>query len=186
VTTPEENMSDDDMDRAVETATAILRRRIDELDSAKASQPERLAQARGAADEARGWALIEEPWESQITAIPAHNSAGERIGKALTIPNITAKELFGSRLCFDMLDCGDDDDRLDEVLSRYFSALKGDTGTLFLIFASALKTAASLVVPQLLSVIEEQANDYDTRVMLADARRKAWEGRVSEIKGSDQ
>jgi hypothetical protein len=175
-------MTPKQMDEAVDTARDILRRRVDELEQARAIQPERLAQARSDADEARGWSLIEEPWESQITAIPTYNSDGERTTDALTIPNITAKELWGTRLCFDMLDCGDDQDQIDEVLNRYFSALRGDTGTLFLIFTSALTTVASLVVPQLLDEIEQQGSNFDARVMLAEARAKAWNGRVAELR----
>jgi hypothetical protein len=150
---------------------------------AREDQPTRLAQARADADEARGWSMLEEPWESQITAVPAYNSDGERTGDALTIPNITAKELFGSRLCFDVLDCGDDDDQIDDVFSRYFAMVNGDTGLAFLLFSSALRTVANLVVPQLLEDIEQQGSNYDARVMLAEARAKAWNGRASELRG---
>jgi hypothetical protein len=183
MTTNETDLTPEQMDEAVATAQQILRRRIEELEHAKAIQPERLAQARTDADEARDWAILEEPWKSQISAVPTYNSDGNRTGDALTIPNITAKEMWGARLCFDMLDCGDDEDRLDEVRTHYFSTLKGDTGTLFLIFASALETAASLVVPELLDEIEQQGSNYDARVMLAEARAKAWNGRVAELRG---
>jgi hypothetical protein len=172
-----------DLDRAVETANQILRRRIDELEAAKTSQPDRLAKARSDAEEERGWALIEEPWETLITAIPAHNSAGERTGTAITLPSITAKELFGARLAFDMLDAGDDDDRLEAVKTRYFTELNGDTGLLFLVFAAALDTVASLIVPQLLSEIEQSGSNYTERVRLSEACAKAWSGRVSELRG---
>jgi hypothetical protein len=183
MTTNETDLTSEQMDEAVASARDILRRRVDELDHAKAVQPERLAEARTAAEEARDWAILEEPWKSQITAVPMYNSDGDRAGDALTIPNLTAKELWGSRLCFDLLDCGDDEDRIDEVRNHYFSTLKGDTGALFLIFASALTTAASLVVPQLLDEIEQQGSNYDARVMLAEARAKAWNGRVAELRG---
>jgi hypothetical protein len=185
MTTNETDLTPEQMDEALETARDILRRRADELEQAKAIQPERLAQARDAADEARGWSLLEEPWESQITAVPTYNSDGERTGDALTIPNITAKELFGSRLCFDALDCGDDDDQIDEVFSRYFAMVNGDTGLAFLLFSSALRTIANLVVPQLLDEIEQQGSNYDARVMLAEALAKAWNGRVEEIRGNN-
>jgi hypothetical protein len=186
MTTDHTDMTSEQMDEALESARDILRRRVDELEHAKAIQPERLAQARNDADEARGWSLLEESWESQITAVPTYDSAGERAGAALTIPNITAKELFGSRLCFDVLDCGDDDDRIDEVMGRYFAMVNGDTGLAFLLFSSALRTVANLVVPQLLEDIEQQGSNYDARVMIAEARAKAWNGRVSELRGGPQ
>jgi hypothetical protein len=161
-----------------------LEAQIAAMKRARENQPERLAQARSDADEARGWSLIEESWESQITAVPAYNSDGERTGDALTIPNLTAKELWGTRLCFDAIDCGDDDDQIDEVFHRYFAMVNGDTGLAFLLFSSALRTVATLVVPQLLDVIENQASDYDMRVMLAGARVKAWNGRVDDLRGA--
>jgi hypothetical protein len=89
-------------------------------------------------------------------------------------------------LCFDILDCGDDPDRIDEVLNRLFTTVHGDTGMAFIIVTSALSTIASLVVPQLLEEIEQSGSNFDERVRLADARRKAWGGRVSEIKGARQ
>jgi hypothetical protein len=181
--TTNDNMTPDQMAAVAETARDILRRRVDALEHAKATQPERLAQARDDADEARGWSLIEESWESQITAVPAYNSDGERTGNALTIPNITAKELWGSRLCFDVLDCGDDDDQIDEVFARYFSMVNGDTGLAFLLFSSALRTVANLVMPQLLDELEEHASNYDVRVMLAEARGRAWRGRANDLRG---
>lgn len=158
-------------------------RLLDHIQKSRDEQPDRLAKAREEADEARGWALIEEPWESQITALPAHNADGKRTGNALTVPNIVAKELFASRLAFDMLDAGDDYDRLEEVKTRYFTMLGGDTGSLFLLFAAALDTVASLVVPQMIDELETRASNYDVRVMIAEARAKAWAGRVSELRG---
>jgi hypothetical protein len=183
MTTNETDLTPEQMDAALESAQEILRRRVAELEHAKALQPERLTRARTDAEEARDWAILEEPWKSQITAVPMYNCDGNRAGDALTIPNLTAKELWGSRLCFDLLDCGDDEDRIDEVRNHYFSTLNGDTGALFLIFAAALTTAASLVVPQLLDEIEQQGSNYDARVMLAEARAKAWNGRVAELRG---
>ncbi|MDW5609730.1 hypothetical protein [Mycolicibacterium sp. D5.8-2] len=167
----------------LESLSNQAQRLLDHIRQSRDEQPARLAKAREEADEARGWALIEEPWESQITALPAHNADGKRTGNALTVPNITAKELFASRLAFDMLDAGDDYDRLEEVKTRYFDMLGGDTGSLFLVFAAALDTVASLVVPQMIEELEDHASNYDVRVMLAEARAKAWAGRVSELRG---
>lgn len=168
---------------AATTRLSQARALLADIEKARDEQPELLAQARSEADEARGWALIEEPWHTLITALPAHDAHGKRTGGSLTLPSITAKELFGARLAFDMLDAGEDHDRLEEVKNRYFSELKGDTGLLFLVFAAALDTVASLVVPQMLEDLENRASNYDARVLLAQARTKAWNGRVSELSG---
>ncbi|CAN5523338.1 hypothetical protein BH09ACT7_BH09ACT7_08410 [soil metagenome] len=166
----------------IESAADQAREFLAQIKRSRDEQPDRLAKAREDADEARGWAILEEPWDSQWSAIPGHSVVGE-ITAMLAVPNITAKELFGSRLAFDILDCGDDDDRINEVLGRYFSMVQGDTGMAFLLMSSALSTIASLVVPQMLDEIEQHGSNYDTRVMLAEARAKAWRGRVSELRG---
>jgi patatin-like phospholipase/acyl hydrolase len=106
-THPIDDMSLDQLDTATQAAKDILRRRIAQIELSRDEQPERLARARQQADEARGWALIEEPWEYNVAALPTRNSEGERTGDSLTLPNITAKETYGARLAFDMLDCGD-------------------------------------------------------------------------------
>lgn len=163
------------------------RRQIAAIEKARDEQPERLAQARAAADEARGWSLIEEPWHTLITAIPAHTADGKRTGNALTLPSITAKELFGARLAFDMLDAGldadDNPDRIEDVKNRYFGELQGDTGLLFLVCMAALDTVASLVVPQLVDELETRASNWDVRVLLAEARTNSWRGRVADLRG---
>lgn len=167
-------------------AVQEARERIKQIDQARNDQPALLAKARSEADEARGWSLIEEPWASLITALPAYNSAGERTGNSLVLPSIIAKELFGARLAFDMLDAGLDAeenlDRIDEVKNRYFAELQGDSGLLFLVCMAALDTIASLIVPQMVDELETHASNYDVRVMLAEARTKSWNGRVSEIR----
>lgn len=176
-------MSNDVDDATIQSAMEIARRRmrcIEELERACDEQPARLVEARARADEARGWSLIEEPFDDQVTSIPADDGTA-----TLALPNITAKELWGARLCFDLLDCGDDYDQLDTVMSRMFTTARGDTGLAFLIASSALKTVAALVVPQLLDEIEREASNYEERVRLAEARAKAWDGRVSEIRESD-
>lgn len=177
------DMTQEEFDQVVTDAHTRLdqiRAYAKQIDEARESQPERLAEARAEADEARGWALIEEPWTELVTALPAHTQDGKRTGNAMALPSITAKELFGARLAFDILDCGDDFDRLDEVQNRYYAELSGDTGTLFLIAFAALTTIASVVMPQMLEDIEEQGN-WDARVLLAMARTRAWRDRVKDI-----
>lgn len=160
-----------------------IRAQLAAIEQAREEQPERLAAARTAADEARGWSLIEEPWHTLIAAIPTHDADGRRTGDALTLPSITAKELFGARLAFDMLDAGGDHDQRDAVKNRFFRELKGDTGLLFLVAMAALDTIAGYVVPQMLDDLEGSASNYDARVLLAEARMKAWNGRVADLQG---
>lgn len=179
------HMTIEDIERASAAAHDILRRRIQQIEDTKASQPERLAKARAEADEARGWSLIEEPWDDQWGAVPGYTADGA-ISAMMAVPNSTAKELFGTRLLFDTLDCGDDDDAIDAVITRYFAMVHGDPGMAFLLFSSALRTCANLVVPQMLDELEQSASNYDVRVMLAEARAKAWNGRVNELRATDE
>lgn len=160
------------------SAAQRIREQIKGIERAKDSQPDRLAKARSDAEQARGWALLEEPFGDQVTSVTSVNGA-----ETLSLPNITAKELWGARLCFDLLDCGDDFDQIDAVMSRLFSTVNGDTGIAFLIASAALSTIAGLVVPELLAEIEHSASNYDVRVKLAEARAKSWNGRVSELRG---
>jgi hypothetical protein len=167
-----------DMDRAVESATQILRRRVDEIEAAENAQPERLAKARSDAEVARGWALLEEPLDGQITSIASTDGTA-----LLSLPNITARELWGARLAFDLLDCGDSFDQIDAVVGRLFSSANGDTGITMTIMSAALSTIAALVVPQLFDTIEQSGSDYDERARLCEARARAWHGRVIELRG---
>lgn len=171
------DMTPDEMDRAVESARDILRRRADELDEAKASQPERLAKARSDAEEARGWALLEEPLAGQVKSIDSIDGQA-----SLTLPNMVAKELWGARLAFDLLDCGDDYEEIDAVTARLFAAAGGDTGVMMLIQAAALSTIAALIVPQFLQEIEIHGSNWDERVRLCEARAKAWHGRADKLR----
>jgi hypothetical protein len=70
------------------SAVDRLREQIAAMEEAKASQPERLAAARSDAEEARGWALLEEPLGGQVASIASIEGA-----ESLTVPNMVAKEL---------------------------------------------------------------------------------------------
>lgn len=171
--TTTDNTDLEDTESAVTQARAL----IAHIEKSRDEQPARLAKARADAEEARGWALIEEPFAGQVTSIASVDGTA-----TLTLPNMEAKELWGARLCFDLLDCGDDYDQIDTVMSRLFSTVNGDTGVAFLITSAALSTIAGLVVPELLHEIEHTGSNYDERVRLAEARAKTWHGRVSEIR----
>lgn len=153
-----------------------MRARIKEIETARRTQPERLATARAVADEARGWSLIEEPFE--VTTVTSVDSTA-----SLALPSVTARELWGARLCFDLLDCGDDSEQINEVLARLFTTTGGDTGVTMLIMSVALSAAAALV-EQLLNEIEQHGGDWDARVRLAQARNKAWRDRIAENRNS--
>jgi hypothetical protein len=145
------------------------------MEEAKASQPERLVKARS--EEARGWALLEETLDGQVKSLTSVDGAA-----SLALPNMHARELWGARLAFDLLDCGDDFDEIDAVIGRLFTAAGGDPGVTMVIMSAALSTTAALIVPQLLDEIEHRGSNWDERVRLCEARAKAWNGRVSELR----
>ncbi len=156
-----------------------IRARIKEIETARGTQAERLATARAEAEEARGWSLLEELFEDQFTTVTSVDGTA-----SLALSSVTARELLGARLCFDLLDCGDDYDQIDEVISRLFTTTGGDTGLTMVIMAAALSTAAARVVPQLLNEIEQSGSNWDTRVRLCEARAKAWHDRIAQHRNS--
>lgn len=181
--TTESTKATDDLDvieEASRVATDILRRRIEAIEQARDTQPARLAHARQEAEQARDWAGIEEPWHQQVTNIESVDGSA-----FLTVPNVIGKEVYGARLAFDVLDCGDDIDRQNEVMSRYFGMVNGDTGTAMLLMWSALTTIATAVMPMMLDEIETVGSNYDARVLLADARTNAWSARVSVLRAEE-
>jgi hypothetical protein len=172
----------DEADRVAAEGLALaeqIRARIKEIETARGTQSERLVTARAEAEEARGWSLIEEPFEDQITSVTSVDGTA-----SLALSSVTARELWGARLCFDLLDCGDDYDQIDEVIGRLFSTTGGDTGVTMVIMSAALSTVAAVVVPQLLDEIEQSGANWDERVRLCAARAKAWRDRIAEHRNS--
>jgi hypothetical protein len=143
------------------------------------TQAERMAEARAAAEAARTKALEAEPWSWD--AVPTFDSDGELAGM-VALPTSAAVEVWGSRLAMDAVDCVDDDE-IVATIARFFKLLQGDTAHASIVFASAIHALASLVVPILLSVAEDKANDYDVRVKMAIARTRVWEGRAAHLHG---
>ncbi|WP_199253859.1 hypothetical protein [Mycolicibacterium mengxianglii] len=176
------DMSLEEIEEASRAARDILRRRIDEMEQAKETQPARLAEVRKQAERARTLCLSDEneTWDAMWTAVPTVGLDGEMNGM-FAMPSIDGKELWGARLAFDLLGCCADDDDVDNMMSEYFSQVR-EPEHMFLICAAALTTIASHVAPMLLEVIEKQARDYDTRVRLADAARNAWATRINEAR----
>lgn len=151
------------------------RERKKAIKQSRESQPERLAKARADAETAADWSQIEEPFAQHVSALRTRD--GDSTAN-IALPSMQAKCLYGVRLAFDALDAGEDPDRLDKVKGDVFTMVGGDPGLAFLIFAEALDTIASLVVPQLLTDLEQHGSNYDARVTLAEARVKAWSDRV--------
>lgn len=158
-----------------------LRGQIERMEQARQSQPARLLDARAGADIEREKALAEEPWSDVMTGLPTVDGNGELTGM-LPMPTIDGKELFGTRLAFDLLGCCANEAQVSETLNDYF-ALVREPDHLFLVAFAALDTIANHVMPALLDTLEHQASDYDCRVRLADAARNAWAARVSDIRG---
>jgi hypothetical protein len=96
----------------------------------------------------RKGALAAEPWHELWTALPGYSSDGELTGM-LAVPSIEGKQLFGTRLAFDLLGCCDDEDQVAATLDDYFSMVK-EPDHLFLIAFAALDVIANHVVPQML------------------------------------
>ncbi|OBK91483.1 hypothetical protein [Mycolicibacter sinensis] len=176
--TTTEGMTPDDIIAAGLSAAEQMREQIKMIEHARDTQPERLAKARADAETAADWSRIEEPFSQYVTELRAHTRDGDPASTTIALPSMQAKAMYGIRLAFDALDAGEDPDRLDEVKNRYFTMVGGDPGLAFLVFAEALETVASLVVPQLLDDLEQHGSNYDARVMLAEARVKAWSDRV--------
>jgi hypothetical protein len=177
--------SDPDAEKRVAKLTETAeeaRQFIAYVEKTRDEQPQRLAQARAEADEAREQSMLIEPWAEQLTALRAHRRDGQPTAEMLILPNMSAKEMFGGRLAFDALDCADDDsgERINDVLTRLFTMVGGDTGQAMLILASALDTIASHVMPTLLDQIEQHASNWEVRVTLAEARTNAWRASLTD------
>jgi hypothetical protein len=180
-------MTDEELLDAAESAA---RRRLEDLkaaiaaiESARASQPERLKEMRTRAEIARDKAWRDEPWDSLWSALPGIDRETGELSGMLALPSIDAKELFGTRLAFDLAAYAGDEASVDGIVDWYFSAVKS-TDHMFLIGMSALKALALYVLPILLEIAEEKASNWDVRVNLSDAARNVWEQRVKNFGGA--
>lgn len=175
-----EGMSDDETIAAGLSAADRLRAQIAALERARDEQPEKLAAARREAAAAREQALAQEPWSELMTAVPSVDADGNLHGM-LAIPTIDGKELMGVRLAFDLLGCCANEEEVDEVLSDYFSWVR-EPDHMFLVVSAALTTIVSHVVPQMLDDLEQQGSNWTARLLLAEAARNAWEGRIGQYR----
>lgn len=166
-------------DEVVWSRPEAIRQAIRAIETAKQTQPERLAEARAAATDERTRAQAAEPWSATLTSVPAVTGDGDLSGM-LSMPTIEGKEVFGTRLAFDLLGCCGDEDEVEEKLNE-FCGLVGEPDHMVAVCAAALATIAEHVVPVLLDTLERSASDYDSRVRLAEAARNAWAVRVGTL-----
>jgi hypothetical protein len=110
--------------------------------------------------------------------VPGFNPETGELTGMLAMPSIDAKELFGTRLAFELASNAGDGDKVDDIANWYFGEVHSPEH-MFLVAMAALKTLALYVLPSLLEMAEEGANCWNYRVMLADAARNAWEQRIN-------
>ena len=70
-----------------------------------------------------------------MVGVPAYSRDGELAGM-MAFPNIDGKELFGTRLAFDLLGCCDDEDQVAQTLAKYFTMIKDPSHTFLVAFAA--------------------------------------------------
>jgi|GEM_PF-5886415 len=159
-----------------------LRLVIAQIEEDRASLPARLHNMQAEARQARVDTLEAEPWSSLLTAAPTFSRDGDLHGM-LAFPTITAKEMFGTRLAFDVSTCADEED-VNDVLQGYLDAV-GDPDHMMLVATAALSTMALHILPILLEIAEQKASNYTVRVNLADAARNAWSKRIRDFDSDD-
>jgi hypothetical protein len=170
-----------DADQA-ETFRPEAERFLADLQQAQAEQPARLAAARQHTQEARTKALAEgESWADQLRAFPTYDAPSGELTGMISMPSIYLKEAYGARLAFEILDVGDDEGRVDDVLNRFFTMLDGNAEHLLLVFSAALITISTQIVPSLLETVEQRASDYGTRVAIAEAAAGLWGKRTDDL-----
>lgn len=147
-------------------------------------QAERLAIARERVEDERIKAFSEEPWVDVVTGIPTMDLSTGECNGMFSVPTIEGKELFGTRLAFDLLGCCGDEDQVAEKLREFHKMIR-DPAHLVVVFAAALDTIASYVVPELLDSYERKASDYQVRVGLAEAARRAWAARTADLRDGE-
>ncbi|WP_064066859.1 hypothetical protein, partial [Prescottella equi] len=160
-----------------------LQQYIAEIEAAMTSQADRLFDMRAKSLIARYEMLHVEPWAEVVKAVPGYSADGEMSG-LLGIPSITAKEMFGTRLAFDLASNAGDEQGIRDTLNEYLDIV-GDPENMMLVSTAALSTMATLVLPTLLEIVEQRGSNWDVRVNLVDAARNAWSKRVGDFEDDD-
>jgi hypothetical protein len=163
---------------------ALARELLAAIEQAERTQPERLAVARKRVEDERAKALAEEPWVDVVTGILTVDLGTGEFNGMFPMPTVEGKELFGTRLAFDLLGCCGDEEQVAEKLREFWKIIR-DPAHLAMVFGSALDTIATYVVPDLLGSYEQKASDYEVRVGLAESARRAWAARVADL-GDDE
>jgi hypothetical protein len=163
---------------------AFVRELLAEIEEAARTQPERLTRARERVEDERIKALAEESWVDVVTGISTVDHGTGEVNGMFSVPTIEGEKLFGTRLAFDLLGGGGDEDQVAEKL-REFRTMIRDPAHLVLVFAAALDILASYVVPDLLDSYERMASDYEKRVGLAEAAWRAWAARSADLRDGE-
>lgn len=154
---------------------------IEHINERRESQPDRLFDLRGQLLIARDEALQAEPWSMFVRDIEARSESGEVTG-VLRFPTIAAKETFGVRLALEIAAQAGSASDIEETFNDYFSMVK-EPVELFLVFAAALDTMGTMVLPALYEVVENKACDYDTRTNFLATAVNVWEKRLADFGG---
>jgi hypothetical protein len=113
----------DDTDDIVSRGAELARKVLADIDEGMRTQPVRLAQARARADDERIKALAAEPWADVVTGLPTVSRDGDLTGM-LPMPTMVGKEVFGTRLAFDLLAHCDNEERVSEIMNDAFAMIR--------------------------------------------------------------
>jgi hypothetical protein len=161
---------------------AMVRQALAMIEDEKRTQPQRLAEARSRVEDERIKAVAAEPWSDVVSGTPTNDLVTGEVNGMFAMPTVEGKELFGTRLAFDLLGCCGDDEQVAAKLHAFRKMIRDDAH-LVVVFAAALDTIASDVVPALLDTYEQKSGDYEARVRLARVARHAWAARVADLRG---
>lgn len=163
---------------------ALIEKALAIIEEERRAQAEGLARARERVEDERIKAFAEEPWVDVVTGIPTVDITTGECNGMFSVPTIEGNELFGTRLAFDLLGCCGDEEQVAEKLWEFHTMIR-DPAHLVVVLTSALDTIASYVVPDLLDSYERTASDYQVRVGLAEAARRAWVARSADLRDGE-
>lgn len=159
---------------------ALIEKALAIIEEARRTQSESLDRARSRVDDERIKALAAEPWPDAVISIPTTNIGTGECDGMLSMPSVGGTELFGTRLAFDLLGCCGDEEQVADKL-REFRRMTGDPAHSLLVYAAALDFIATDLYPAMLDSCEATSGDYDARVRLAKAARRAWSARLADF-----
>lgn len=155
----------------------LASQRIDWIDEGQAAQGARLDEVHAAISNERMRALASESWDDLCSMIKLFDS-GHRYVESDFYLGSDVEYLLGCRLAYDLAQCEYHAEVLD-TLAAYANRIKRPD-RLVRITLVALNIVANDIVSLLLVRLEEDAGDFNVRVLFAEAARKAWEARVGD------